>query len=203
MDLFNHQSLHLWLLTYGSLAIFVLLVLGILALPVPEETLLVITGMLIREGHLTKEWTISAAILGSIFGITGSYFIGLWGINFLMKKDIGKWLIKKKSLAKATKWFEKFGPATLFFGYFVPGVRHFTGIVAGATQLKYKKFALFAYSGGLCWASLFLTIGYFLETSIINYARKLYDFKEGWYYIILALLIVVPTVYFFIRKRKG
>ncbi len=59
-------------------------------------------------------------------------------------------------------WFHRVGGFTLTLGYFVPGVRHLTAYVAGASELEYRTFALFAYPGGLLWISTFLTLGYFL-----------------------------------------
>jgi membrane protein DedA with SNARE-associated domain len=59
-------------------------------------------------------------------------------------------------------WFERYGRWTLFFGYFVVGVRHFTAVVAGSSQMKVRHFAIYAYSGGLIWVICFVSLGYFL-----------------------------------------
>jgi membrane protein DedA with SNARE-associated domain len=48
------------------------------------------------------------------------------------------------------------------FGYFIPGVRHFTAYAAGMSDLKPPLFALFAYSGGFVWCLTFMTLGYLL-----------------------------------------
>ena len=47
------------------------------------------------------------------------------------------------------------------FGYFIPGVRHLTGYIAGTTALEYRHFAVFAYTGGVAWVLAFIAIGYF------------------------------------------
>src|SRR5207253_10228997 len=59
-------------------------------------------------------------------------------------------------------WFERRGRWTLLVGYFIPGVRHLTGYVAGASELSFPNFALFAYTGAFCWATIFITLGYVL-----------------------------------------
>ena len=46
------------------------------------------------------------------------------------------------------------------FGYFVPAVRHFTALVAGMSELEYRIFAVFAYSGAVIWVSTFVGLGY-------------------------------------------
>jgi membrane protein DedA with SNARE-associated domain len=58
---------------------------------------------------------------------------------------------------------DRFGRWGLIVGYFVPGVRHMTALAAGASQLRYSVFAIFAYSGGLLWSVTFIAAGFFLE----------------------------------------
>ena len=54
------------------------------------------------------------------------------------------------------------GHWALTFGYFIPGVRHFTAYAAGMSELEAPQFALFAYSGAVLWVGTFLSLGYFL-----------------------------------------
>jgi membrane protein DedA with SNARE-associated domain len=67
-----------WITQYGYLAIFSLLVLGIVGLPVPDETLLTFTGYLVYSGHLSLPIAYAAAFCGSACGITLSYALGRW-----------------------------------------------------------------------------------------------------------------------------
>lgn len=158
---FLHDTFAQWLLEYGSIALFFLLALGIVALPIPDETLLVVSGVLIHQGILSPIPTVLAAYLGSMSGITLSYFLGRTAGHYLLKK-YGKYIgINDEKLKKAHDWYEYLGKWTLTFGYFIPGVRHVTGILAGTSELEYPVFALFAYSGAFLWTTAFLTIGYF------------------------------------------
>src|ERR1700680_3968334 len=75
-----------WITTYGSLALFGLLVLGVFGAPVPDETLLVIAGALVGKHQLGAGATYSAAFLGSAVGITLSYIVGrVVGIQVVMR----------------------------------------------------------------------------------------------------------------------
>lgn len=151
----------LWLMQYGSIALFVLLTVGIIALPVPEETLMVIAGILMHKGTLSIPYTMLAAFLGALCGISFSYFLGRTAGFYLIKK-YGRWIgLTEQRTQKAHNWFERFGKWALLIGYFIPGVRHLTGISAGISGFSYKYFALYAYMGALIWVSLFLSIGYF------------------------------------------
>ena len=150
-----------WVAQHGGVALFVLLVFGIVGLPVPDETLLVFCGYLIYRGTLNPIGTWLGGALGSITGITFSYLIGrTLGLGFIHSR-YGKWLhISDERLHKVHDWFGRLGHWALFVGYYIPGVRHFTAIVAGTSCLEYPAFAVYAYSGACVWVSSFLFIGY-------------------------------------------
>ena len=65
------------------------------------------------------------------------------------------------AIDRAQDWFRRFGGWLLAFGYFIPGVRHVTAIVAGSSSLDYRGFALYAYPGGALWCAVFLLLGYY------------------------------------------
>jgi membrane protein DedA with SNARE-associated domain len=150
-----------WVATYGYFAIFSLLVLGIVGLPVPDEFLLTGCGFLVYQGHLRLIPTVASALAGSMSGITCSYLIGRTvGWKFLHSR-VGRWLhIKDRNIQRVHDWFNRIGHWALMVGYFIPGVRHFTAIVAGTSKLEYHAFAMYAYSGATLWVSIFIFIGY-------------------------------------------
>lgn len=161
------------LIQYGSITLFVLLALGIIALPIPEETLMVFAGALMGKGILIVPFTVLAALAGSVCGITLSYLIGRTGGSYLLHK-YGSWAgITEWRLHRAKRWFERFGKWTLVVGYFIPGVRHFTGLSAGVTGLHFKQFALFAYFGAVLWISTFLSIGYFFGGVCLSFLETI------------------------------
>lgn len=164
----DNETLSLWILNYGNFTLFTLLALGIVALPVPEETLLVVVGYLISEGKLPLVGTALSALLGSIMGITVSYLIGKYIGHFLLKR---RW-INPLHVQKAESWFERYGKWFLVIGYFIPGIRHVTGFSSGMATLPYTHFAPFAYCGALIWVTTFLTIGYFFGNECLDFCKS-------------------------------
>jgi membrane protein DedA with SNARE-associated domain len=155
------QAVLQWVASYGYFAIFALLVTGIVGLPIPEELMLTSCGFLISQGHLRLAPTALAAASGSICGITCSYMIGrTFGWTFLHSR-LGRLLrVTDSQIQRVHDWFDHVGHWALMIGYFIPGVRHFTAIVAGTTRLELRAFAAFAYSGAIVWVSTFLFLGY-------------------------------------------
>jgi membrane protein DedA with SNARE-associated domain len=150
-----------WVAQYGYAAIFSLLVLGIVGLPVPDEWLLTFAGFLVFKGHLSLLPTFAAASLGSMCGITVSYGLGR-SVGLFLIHHYGRFFrITPKEMDRVHAWFDRFGTWTLLIGYFVPGVRHLTAVVAGTSKLRPLLFSLFAYSGALIWSATFIGLGYY------------------------------------------
>lgn len=189
-----------WVQHNGSIALFGLLALGIVGLPIPEESLLTLSGLLMAQGKLPIFPTIVSAYLGSIVGITLSYLIGLKTGSYLVKRYGSMVGISHAKLQKAHDWFEHYGKWCLFFGYFVLGIRHLTGIIAGSVNLSWRQFMLFAYVGAFVWVSLFLSIGYFLNGKwqvIVNVIARHDTVFLG---VAIFMLILFGLVYWY-RKR--
>lgn len=156
------DSITLWITQYGCIAVFCLLMLGIVGLPVPDELLLISVGYLIFEKILHPIPAVAAALLGSTCGITLSYLLGRTCGLPLVEKYGRLVNLKMKHLDRVRRWFNRIGKWTLTGGYFFPGVRHFTGFVAGTSNLRLSVFAGYAYLGALFWAATFISLGYFL-----------------------------------------
>ena len=139
--------------------------LGIVGLPVPDETLLVFCGYLIWKGRLQPAETFLAGFGGSACGITISYLLGrTYGHKLIYR--YGRYIgLTLERLDQVHRWFVRLGTWLLAIGYFIPGVRHFTALIAGTTELSWPVFALFAYSGAAIWVVTFLALGYVVGDS--------------------------------------
>jgi membrane protein DedA with SNARE-associated domain len=183
---------------YGHVAIFCLLVLGIVGLPVPDEWLLTFAGYLVYKGHFHYLPTVAAAFAGSACGITISYIIGRTGGLYLIHK-YGRYVhLTQARLDRVHNWFERMGRWTLFFGYYMPGVRHFTAVVAGSSELEPHVFALFAYSGALVWVVTFISLGYFLGERWKSISEEIHG-------VLLWLTIAAVAaglLFWWLRRRK-
>lgn len=182
------DSLIIWLTQYGSFALFGLLALGIIALPIPDETLMTFAGVMISKGHLALIPTIIAAYAGSFFGITVSYMIGRTAGTYLVKQYGPRFGLTEEKNNQVHNWFARIGKWTLLVGYFIPGVRHLTGYVAGTTELPFRQFAIFAYTGAVLWSSLFLSLGYFSGPHLHSVMHFIIENVEQ---VILLISIVV------------
>ncbi len=154
------ESLVEWLKQYGYGGLFASLMLGIVGLPIPDETLLVLSGYLISVGWLRPVLTFAAGFAGAASGISVSFLLGRT-LGHRAVEKYGKYVhLTAARVAMIERWFEKIGNWLLSVGYFIPGVRHFTALVAGMSGVPFRTFAPYAYGGAAVWVAFFLTVGY-------------------------------------------
>ena len=190
-----------WISQHGYTGIFSLLIFGIVGLPVPDEWLLTFSGYLVFRRTLSFIPTFGAAFLGSTCGITVSYTLGHIFDTYVLLKYGSYFHITPAKLQRVHSWFERRGRWTLLVGYFIPGVRHLTGYVAGASELSFANFALFAYTGAFCWAAIFITLGYMLGE---EWDRVLQSIDETKFLMIgLAAAAICGWLIFGYLRRRG
>ncbi|MGW8893627.1 DedA family protein [Bacillus subtilis] len=143
---------------YGYLAIFLMLVLGIVGLPIPDEVMMTVVGYFTHTDVLNYELSILISFVGALLGMLISYMIGRKaGRPFIDK--YGKWVgLKEKRMMKVEKWMKKYGPYSLILGYFIPGVRHVTCYFSGIGKMDLKTYVAFAAIGAFLWCFVFITI---------------------------------------------
>ena len=183
---------------YGYFAIFGLLTLGIVGPWIPDETILVLSGIAVHRGELQLNTTISVAFAGSLCGITVSYLLGRTGVIYALERfePLHRWV--GRHLPQVELWFQRYGKWTLFFGYFIAGVRHFTALTAGTSKVKFGTFASYAYPGGFVWVVCFVSVGYYLGAEWENLAHR---FNRG--AIVVAILVVAIAVAGWFLRRKA
>ncbi|WP_040949327.1 DedA family protein [Gorillibacterium massiliense] len=147
---------------YGYFVLICGLLLEFIGLPFPGETTLTYSGYLSYKGVLHLAPVLILSFLATTIGMTLTYLIGkAAGMPFI--KRYGKWLFLTPSKIDATRrWFDKYGTNLLLIGYFIPGVRHFTGYFSGIIGLRFRSFAVYTYLGAAFWVVSFAFLGHAL-----------------------------------------
>jgi membrane protein DedA with SNARE-associated domain len=150
-----------WIVQYGYAALIGSMMLGIIGLPIPDETLLMFAGYLVSKNSLQLQYVMLSAFSGSVAGISVSYAVGRrYGLPLLLKLHIPSF--SEEKLDSARDWYRRFGKWALVVGYFIPGIRHLTAFTAGMSGLRYRSFGMFAYTGALLWSATFILLGKFV-----------------------------------------
>jgi membrane-associated protein len=131
----------------------------------PGDSLLFIAGFLTSEagGNVLPALPIvlvcvfAAAVIGDQVG----YFFGLKVGPSLFNRPNSRFF-RREHLLKAEGFFARHGAKTIVLARFVPIVRTFAPIVAGASTMHYRTFVIYNLIGGFLWAVGVTTAGYFL-----------------------------------------
>jgi len=195
------EAMFFWVTRHGYLGLSSLLMLGIVGLPIPDETLLLFAGYLIYKGTLHAGLTLLSAFLGSACGITLSYFLGrTLGMGLIHK--YGSYVrITDGRVGRVHDWFRRVGRWGLVIGYYLPGVRHITALIAGSAELELWVFAPFAYSGALLWVATFISAGYVLGESWEKVSEHIHQNLLLATGAICSLLLVFLLVRRVMRKK--
>ncbi|NBD24974.1 VTT domain-containing protein [Paenibacillus glycinis] len=187
-----------WLEQYGYGMIGLAVCLEILALPLPGDVMLSYTGLYVYEGKMNWFLSILSAGAGAAVSISLSYWIGYrLGKPFIVKYG-HRIHLGEEQLSRITAWFEKYGVKLLFIAYFIPGLKHIIGYFCGVTRMPFRRYAVFAYSGGLFWVSLFISLG-----RVLGPKWEAYHSTVNRYMIIfgIAAALLTLAIYFY-RKYK-
>jgi membrane protein DedA with SNARE-associated domain len=172
--------------------------LGIVGLPIPDETLLTFSGYLIFKHELALIPTMVAAFMGSSCGITVSYVIGRRMGSYFVR-TVGRLLrMRPDDLDHVKAWYVRWGKYALIFGYFVPGVRHLVALVAGSSNLPLVIFMPFAYTGALIWSATFLGLGYGLGETWAQASATVHEVLA----VAAGIVFIVLIGLFVLRMRR-
>src|SRR5215213_6873689 len=151
---------------YGYLVVFFGVMLESTGVPLPGETILLASGVLVQRGHLDLEDTIAFGILGAVVGDQIGYWLGREGGRpFVLRW--GRYLfITPERLGGAERFFDRHGGKAVFLARFFSGLRVFGALVAGISRMRWRTFILYNALGGAVWATAAVTVGYLLGGSL-------------------------------------
>jgi membrane-associated protein len=207
VDFFSNLTNPEWIMQHGGLYIVVLIIFietgFFFGFFLPGDSLLFIAGMVIANTLAPFDGPflnlVYWVLLITAAGVVGN-FVGYWfgrksdGLLFQRKDN---WLFKKKYLIQAKEFYDKKGGAAIVLARFLPIVRTFAPIVAGAVKMDKLKFALYNIVGSFLWAGSIVTAGFLLGES--EWVRS--NLKK----IILGivLLTTAPVLVKLLTERKG
>ncbi|MGB7363665.1 MAG: VTT domain-containing protein [Rhodococcus sp. (in: high G+C Gram-positive bacteria)] len=180
------NSFGTWVLVGLLLVVFI--ESGLLFPLLPGDSLLFTAGLIAASKSTEIEpfaplWVLMVTIpIAAVLGDQAGYLIGKKAGTGLFTENAR--FLKKSYIDESHAFFEKHGPITIFLARFVPIVRTFAPVVAGASGMKYRIFISYNIIGGIVWGAGVTLLGYLLGQ--IDFIREHVD--------IIFLLIVAVSV---------
>lgn len=169
----------------------------------PGDSLLFATGFLIHAGllpvniHIAVLVIFIAAVLGDSVGYT---FGRKLGPRLFKRKDAR--LFKQEYVQRAQEFYEKHGGKTIIIARFVPIVRTFAPLVAGAARMDYKRFLAFNIIGGFLWAVGITYAGYFLGSLFEQMGIEIDHILLPIIAVIILISILPPAIHILKDKKN-
>ena len=207
-DLLNPKLIIETLLAKGGLFVYVGLFFIVFAETglalgffLPGDSLLVVAGLFAATGKLNVALLIGLLFVAAVVGDAVGYYTGarLGPRLFKKKKSL---LFRPSHLQKAHSFYEKYGGKTIVIARFVPIVRTFAPIVAGAAEMPYRRFVVFNVAGGFLWVTTMLLGGYFLGSLLKSKFGIDLDEHIEWVVIVVVALSLIPPVIEYLKSRR-
>lgn len=177
---------------HGYIGVFVLSWIGFIGLPVPNEVIVMTSGMLATKALLDPVASFFMTYLGVISVLTLSYLLGRYAGNYIARSLYRKRKMKR-SLNKAGALLNKWGDKILVFSFFIPGLRLIMPFLVGSNRLPFYRFALLSCPAGLVWAFVYFIIGNRYGNHILKikaYIQELSWMVFGMVFVLLLLNIL-------------
>ncbi len=167
----------------------------------PGDTLLFSAGLLAATGVFTVSiWAVVVLVpLAAIAGNLVGYWIGYQAGPAVFNKPHSR-LFKQEYVQRSHDFFEKYGARTIVLARFVPIVRTFATVMAGASRMRFATYAAYSVLGGILWSAGITLLGYYLGH--IPFVQKTVRPLVEPVIIAVVLLSIVPAAIELLRSRR-
>jgi membrane-associated protein len=197
---------HSWL---GYLAIFLaasLEAVPVLGTFIPGTTIILALSALIPAGDLNLVAVLVAAVAGAVIGDGGAFWIG----HVRQRQLLDAWPLSNYPgvVAQSEAFFKRFGTLAVFLGRFVPPIRAFVPVTAGALDMAPAKFYAVNIPAALIWAPAHVLPGVLAVEALHRYGGIPPHMGHGKHIWIVAVVIVaacigIATWWWHRRKRNA
>ncbi len=181
---------------YPGLALIIFLETGALIFFLPGDSLLVTAGLYAAKGDLSI-WVLNLLLIPmAILGDAISYTIGARSGPKIFNRPDSRFF-KPEHMEKARQFYEKHGGKAIIIARFMPLVRTFVPVVAGAAKMPYRRFAMFNVVGGAAWILSMTLTGYLLGSVVPNIDKHIEKVI-----ILVVFVSILPGIIEYIRAKR-
>jgi membrane protein DedA with SNARE-associated domain len=185
----------------GYLGISLILILGGLGLPIPEEAPIILAAVLTRNGQMQGPLALASCLVGVILGDLVVYFLGFFYGEKVLSLPLTRRFLTRQREAQIKGYFHRHGFKILVSGRFVPGFRSAAYLTAGILKLPTLKLLMTDLVAASLTTCLMFGLGYAFAHQIQSGIREV----QQWITVIVAVGVAVWLVirYDKARRRAG
>jgi membrane-associated protein len=164
----------------------------------PGDSLLVMAGIFAARGDLNIATLIPCLLAGAIVGNATGYFVGHKAGQALYSRP-NSFFFRREHLIRTHAFYERHGGKTIVLAQFMPIVRTFAPVVAGAADMSYRRFATFNVVGAILWITTMTLTGYVLAQA----APELVEKRVHLVVAAVIFLSLLPAIVGWARSKRG
>lgn len=197
-------SAHAWL-AYLTLFLAALLeAVPVVGSVIPGSTIILALSALVPGGELRFEWVLAAAAAGAMLGDGSAFWIG----HRSQREILSAWPMTNypRVIAQSEEFFHHWGALAVFFARFVPPIRAFVPITAGALGMSPPRFYAVNVAAILLWAPAHVLPGVAAVSALEHYggiAGVGGTAKHYWMPLVIGGALIVALATWTIRRRHG
>lgn len=176
---------------WGYFTTSLLMILGNVGLPIPEETTLAFAGYLAWRGQLRLSIILVIGIVSAVAGDNLGYWIGRRYGRVAVERYSRRILVSPERVQTLGCFAMKHGVLGVFAARFVPGLRFLAGPLAGAAGLPVRSFVLANLLGALVYVPYAVGLGYAVGYGLGTYVDRVRHVVGEVEYIILITVIIL------------
>jgi membrane protein DedA with SNARE-associated domain len=171
---------------------------------IPGSTIILALSALVPGGELTLQWVLAAAIAGALLGDGSAFWIG----HRSQREILSAWPMTNypRVVLQSETFFHRWGTLAVFFARFVPPIRAFVPITAGALGMSPPRFYAVNIPAILVWAPAHVLPGV-LAVSVLEQYGGLAGVggsaKHYWMPLVIGGALIVGLATWTIRRRHG
>ncbi len=186
---------------FGYVGIALILILGGLGLPIPEEAPIILAAVLTRNGQMTAPIALAACLGGVIAGDFVVYLLGYFYGEKVLRLPLTRRVLTRQREAQIKGYFHRHGFKILVSGRLMPGFRTAAYLTAGILRLPTLKLLLTDLVAATFSTLLMFGLGFLFANQIQKGIREL----QQWLTLIAAVGLAAWLLYRYYRaiKRGG
>lgn len=191
----------------GTVVLFLSSLIEYVFPPFPGDVITLFGTWLVVQGHWSFAFALGLVTLGSVCGAAADYGVGVLLGRRLdrlpSESEVRRWtpLTREKYLL-LNRRFLRHGAAYILINRFLPGIRAFFFVVAGAARMGLGKVLLYATISAVAWNAAILGVGYAVGANWER-LRSLFASYTTAVWCILGGLAIVAALVWLRRKRKA
>ena len=177
-----------------------------MGVPIPEEPLLVASGLSVGWGASGYFATCGACLLGILAGDLWVYFMGWHGGEWFLQTRLGAFIFSTRRQERIERLYHRHGMKTVFLGRFIPAVRFGVFFFAGRHRMPLGKFLGLNALGALVHAPLWIWLSSEAGRRFAQSPEAAAKAKEwvgnGNMIVIGVILLIVGVLIWGVGKKK-